>query len=105
MSRLMSLFMAGSAIWVGSIASAHAAEAVAEAPGDAGSASDGSEQENRSEIVVTGTLIRGIAPVGTPPVTVTQQEIQEAGGVTIQQLLSKVPQVSFFNAQPTAGTA
>lgn len=95
MSRLMSLFMAGTAVWASSVASAHAAEAPAEEQVATG--------ERPEDIVVTGTLIRGIAPAGTETIVVTQQDIKEAGGNTVQEVLAKVPQLSFFNRQPTSG--
>jgi iron complex outermembrane recepter protein len=52
---------------------------------------------NKEEIVVTGTLIRGIAPAGTNVVSVNQQQVQESGATTVTNLLSKVPQFSSFN--------
>lgn len=57
----------------------------------------------RDDIIVTGTLIRGVAPAGTEPITVDQQDIVEAGGVTTNDVLAKVPQVGFFNRQPSSG--
>lgn len=99
MSRLMSLFMASSAVWAGSVGAAYAAEAAAEAP----VSGDGSEQGPREDIIVTGTLIRGVAPAGMETITVTQEDIKEAGGITTSEVLAKIPQISFFNRQPAAG--
>jgi iron complex outermembrane receptor protein len=51
-----------------------------------------------SEIVVTGTLIRGIAPVGPEVTTLTREDIVSTGVVSTQDLLSTMPQItSAFN--------
>ncbi len=96
MTRLASVFLAGSALWA--IAPAYAADlsSVAESPQTAETPSD-------PDIVVTGTFIRGVAPAGTETIAVTQQDIKEAGGVTVQEVLAKIPQLSFFNRQPSSG--
>ncbi len=44
------------------------------------------------QIVVTGTHIRGTAPVGTRLVTLTQEEIQAAGFTRIEEVLRSLPQ-------------
>lgn len=79
-----------------------AAEAIAppEPPADAQTEADAA-----SEIVVTGTLIRGIAPVGTNVLGITSKSIARSGAVNAQQLLAQVPQVSnFFNGTPSASS-
>lgn len=58
---------------------------------------------DQSEIVVTGTLIRGVAPVGSPVITVTPQDIKETGGRTINDVLSTVPQFSNLFNQTVTG--
>jgi iron complex outermembrane receptor protein len=45
------------------------------------------------EIVVTGSSLRGVAPVGSNLVTVGREEIQETGAQTVQQILKTVPSV------------
>jgi iron complex outermembrane receptor protein len=45
------------------------------------------------EIVVTGTSIRGAAPVGSSVVTVGQDAIQKTAASTVQQILQNVPAV------------
>ena len=55
-------------------------------------------KDELQEIVVTGTLIRGIAPVGTEVVTVNRQDIIDSGVVSTQDLLSTIPALtSSFN--------
>jgi iron complex outermembrane recepter protein len=58
------------------------------------------------EIVVTGTLLRGVAPVGSPIISVGQQKAVESGATTSNELLATIPQVTnFFNAVPSAQLA
>ena len=46
------------------------------------------------EVTVTGTSIRGVAPVGANLVTVGQQDIQKQGGQTLDEVLKQVPALS-----------
>jgi iron complex outermembrane receptor protein len=67
----------------------------------------GKEGEKLEEIVITGTLIRGVAPTGAEMINVTTEDIKSTGATSNDQLLASVPQVSnFFNIQPqiAAGT-
>ena len=68
---------------------AHAQEAADEAEGKA------------SEIVVTGTLIRGIAPAGSNVVGIGEQEAKATGAVTTNQLLSNLPQSCLLYTSPS----
>jgi iron complex outermembrane receptor protein len=71
---------------------------------DQGTAQQGEKLE---EIVITGTLIRGVAPTGAEMINVTTEDIKATGATSNDQLLASVPQVSnFFNTQPqiAAGT-
>lgn len=51
---------------------------------------------DKSEIVVTGSLIRGVAPGGANVVTVTKDSIQASGVTTTAQLLATIPQLGTF---------
>jgi iron complex outermembrane receptor protein len=64
-----------------------------------------SDKTDNSEIVVTGTLVRGIAPAGTNVVAVSAENIKETGAATVSQLLQTVPQFGSFNdlQAPTGG--
>jgi iron complex outermembrane receptor protein len=53
--------------------------------------------EKSSDIVVTGSLIRGIAPAGTNVVSVSQAAVQATGATTVSQLLQTIPQMGSFN--------
>jgi len=52
------------------------------------------------EVTVTGTSIRGTAPVGSNVITVDQQAIQTAGAKNMQELLNTIPALSTANAPP-----
>ena len=69
------------------------------------SAGTSDEPVNKDEIVVTGTLIRGIAPAGTNVVSLNQQQVQSSGATTVTNLLSKVPQFSSFNDLQSVNSA
>lgn len=61
--------------------------------GAAATAQDASGQPVTEEIVVTGSSLRGVAPVGSNLVTVGRDEIADTGAQTVQQLLKTVPSV------------
>ncbi|HYS45177.1 MAG TPA: TonB-dependent receptor plug domain-containing protein, partial [Rhizomicrobium sp.] len=46
------------------------------------------------EVTVTGTSIRGVAPVGANVITVGPQDIQRQGGQTLDEVLKQVPALS-----------
>lgn len=48
--------------------------------------------DSLSEIVVTGTRIRGAAPVGSNLIAITRQEIEASGYATTQQVVQALPQ-------------
>lgn len=59
----------------------------------------------KEDIVVTGTLIRGVAPAGTNVVGVSKEQVQASGAATVTELLTKVPQFGSFNSlQATASS-
>lgn len=68
-------------------------------------AQDASDAENEEvdEIVVTGTILRGVAPVGSQLISVGAEKVQSQGATTANELMATVPQVSnLFNNVPTA---
>lgn len=70
-------------------------------------AQDASETGNAddadNEIVVTGTILRGAAPVGSQLISVGAEKVQSQGATTANELMATVPQVSnLFNNVPTA---
>lgn len=57
---------------------------------------------NVEQVIVTGTLLRGVAPTGTNVVDVSAQDIRAIGATDTNQILAKVPQVtSSFNTVPS----
>lgn len=66
---------------------------------DAPAASD----DELAEVVITGTAIRGAAPVGANLITVGRQEIEESGAQTVQELLRSVPAVTGFGNAAQGG--
>src|SRR5471030_1958003 len=52
------------------------------------------------EVTVTGTSIRGTAPVGSNVITVDQQVIQTSDAHNMQELLNTIPALSTANAPP-----
>src|ERR1700722_19988711 len=54
----------------------------------------GDSDQSLEEIVVTGTLIRGSAPVGSTLIGVDQADLQATGGNDVISMLLNVPQVS-----------
>lgn len=51
------------------------------------------DKEKTTEIVVTGSRIRGVAPVGAAVDTVSRLAIENAGAVNTAQILQEVPQI------------
>ena len=57
------------------------------------------------EVVVTGTSIRGAAPVGSNVIAVDRDAIEASGAMTMQELTSTIPQISGFgtSSKPSEG--
>jgi len=95
--------MCGAAIAVttSSIAASSLAQPASPAPG----AQSPPAETAVSEVVVTGSLIRGVAPVGTTVVGVNEQQIEQMGVVSTNQILANIPAItSQFNSQPVNQT-
>jgi iron complex outermembrane recepter protein len=62
--------------------------------------------EDDEEIIVTGTLIRGSAPVGSNVISLGQVSLQETGAQSSNELLASIPQVTnYFNRVPVSDLA
>jgi iron complex outermembrane recepter protein len=91
-TRAATRFMLGASLGALAIAPAAYAQGQGAAP-------------NVEAVTVTGTLIKGINPVGTSAVTVDAGDIASTGQVTMDRILETVPQVSnIFNTVPVSGT-
>ena len=53
------------------------------------------------EVVVTGSSLKGVAPVGSNLTTVGREEIEEIGAQTVQQILKTVPSVVGLDRKST----
>lgn len=58
------------------------------------------------EIVVTGTLVRGIAPPGASVLSTSQKDIEASGATSVAQVLQTIPQLGSFGTlqQPLAAS-
>lgn len=64
-------------------------------------AQEAADENADEQIVVTGTLVRGIAPAGTNVVGVTAEAVSASGATTVTELLTDVPQFGSFNSIQT----
>lgn len=53
-----------------------------------------------ADIIVTGTLLRGVAPTGTNLVSVDREAVVASGAASANDLLAAIPQVGNFMTQP-----
>lgn len=75
-------------------------------PGVAQAQAADEDSTAQDEIIVTGTLLRGVAPVGSPLISVGQGKLLESGATTSNELLATIPQVTnFFNTVPIQALA
>jgi iron complex outermembrane receptor protein len=79
---------------------AHAQAVTGDSPAQLAPESD--NQKPEKDIVVTGTLIRGIAPTGTDVITMDRQNIQASGVSSTTDLLAQIPQLNYFGSVPRA---
>lgn len=56
-------------------------------------AEDGDASADAKEIVVTGSSLKGVAPVGSNLTTVSRADLEDTGAQTVQQVLKSVPSV------------
>lgn len=66
------------------------------------------ETEKDVEVIaVTGTLIKGVNPVGSNVIGMSKEDVKELGGASANDLLRKVPQMNDFNqlAKPTGDSS
>jgi iron complex outermembrane receptor protein len=94
---------------VGLAAVSHPAQAQT-APADSVAAADPQDAkpaaadagEDKSDIVVTGTLIRGIAPTGTNTIGLNRDQILASGASSAADVLAQIPQLNYFGTVPRA---
>lgn len=90
-----------------SVALLSTASALATKPAHAQANEAGADEDRSqsSEIVVTGSRIRGVAPVGSNLISVGQEEVQKSGTTSTSDLLKQVPQLNAlsYNAEGASG--
>jgi len=94
-------------VFTTALAAIHAAHAQSVAPATStttATAATTSDDNQLQEVVVTGTLLRGIAPTGTNLIDVSQADIVATGAVSTNDLIAKIPQLSNFNRVPVGGS-
>ena len=74
--------------------SSAASDTASQESADSASTGDG------EEIVVTGTSIRGAAPVGSNVIAVGRDEIESTSAQTVQQILRTIPALTGSGAAP-----
>ncbi|MES1974729.1 MAG: TonB-dependent receptor [Pseudomonadota bacterium] len=52
------------------------------------------------EIIVTGTSIRGVPPIGSNLIRLSREDIKQIGAATTPDLLATIPQLNSFNTAP-----
>jgi iron complex outermembrane receptor protein len=89
-----------------------AAPLAAQVAGGDQAAGAAAEPEEAAEIVVTGSSLKGVAPVGSNLISVTAEAIEKTNAQTVQQILRSVPAVvglgsagqGSFNSASQSGT-
>jgi iron complex outermembrane receptor protein len=60
------------------------------------------EGQAEDDIVVTGTLIHGVAPTGTNVISRNREAILQSGPSSAADVLAEIPQLSYFGTAPRA---
>lgn len=71
-------------------------------PDSGGDSAVPSEPQSDPDVVVTGTLIRGVAPTGTNVIGKNREEILSSGASSAADVLATIPQLSYFGSVPRA---
>ena len=82
-----------------------AAAAAAPAYAQDVSAPQSAEESEAEAVVVTGSRIRGIDPIGSPVVGLSREDMELSAGTTTTELLSELPQVFNLGATDASFTA
>ncbi len=81
-------------------ASAQTASAAPQTTPPSSAQADDANAPQDTDIVVTGTSIRGVPPTGSNLLRVTRDDIKLIGATTTAELLATVPQLNSFNTAP-----
>jgi iron complex outermembrane receptor protein len=62
---------------------------------------EAADEKLLEEVIVTGSLIRGVEAVGSQTIGLDRENVVESGAVTTNEILATVPQIAnFFNQRP-----
>lgn len=94
-TRLLRQGAAVSVLALMGVSSAYAQQAAPNAQAqDESPPQSGDQEQPPADIIVTGTLIRGVAPTGTNVVSISSKDIVASGAMTTNDVLASVPQVT-----------
>jgi iron complex outermembrane recepter protein len=62
-------------------------------------------EDDLAEVVVTGSSIRGVAPVGSNLITMGQEEIAKIGAQNVTEILARLPAIEGFGASGRANAS
>lgn len=96
-------FMTGAAMGALALLLASQASAQTQAAGRAGARPASGDSTQVDEVVVTGTSIRGVAPIGSQLIQLDQAEIKSTGAQNTASLLATIPQLNSFGTVPRPG--
>ena len=74
-------------------------------PPTASDATNPPNEQDQRDIVVTGTLLRGVAPTGTNVIGVSRDNVLASGAASSNDLLASIPQIGNFGTVPAGGAA
>jgi iron complex outermembrane receptor protein len=92
-TRIASKLLRGAALWMAVPAASLFAPAVAHAQEESDDSAAVAEGAASEDILVTGTRIRGVAPVGSAFVQLDQEDMTRTGQLSTADILAKVPSV------------
>lgn len=99
-SSFTRLFRRSAAVGVAAIALVPALAMAQQSPAP----DDQASQTNNEEIVVTGTLLRNVAPAGAQAIAFNAAQIEATGATSTDQLLATIPQLNSFGNLQTVNS-
>jgi len=92
--------LAGASITGAPVCAQAQAASITASPDAPSPQADPASADHAPEIVVTGSSIRGVPPIGSNLISVTRDDIKTIGASTTADLLATVPQLNSFNTAP-----
>jgi iron complex outermembrane receptor protein len=104
MQKLRLFALAGAGLLSGSVVlaqtSGQTGQPAPQGPAPLAQGAGGADSTALEEVVVTGTSIRGVAPIGSNVITVDQAAMQAVGATSVSQLVNTVPAITTANSAP-----